>query len=354
MNILCVVSDNDLPESRLLIALFRQGVKLRVVIDPSSRFIEDYRSAGIKVDTLKIGSRIDLSAVRYIRSIFKSADIDVVHCFSKKALSNSLVAGLGLNVQSIGYRGIVGNLSWLDPGSWLTFLHPGLSRAVCVCHAIEEYLNKFVVLRGKTLTIHKGHEVDWYNPERIVSRTKMGIPEEAFLLSCVCNIRPRKGITDLVKAMELLPENVHLLLVGNINDSNLQKLLERSPSAGRIHCAGFQPEAWRYGSSGDVFVMPSLKREGLPKGVIEAMAQGVPAIVTDVGGMPEIVEDNRSGFVIRPGNPEIIAEKVFSYINDPSLLKSHGKQARARIEENFNISRTVEAYKKLYVELAAV
>jgi glycosyltransferase involved in cell wall biosynthesis len=351
MKVLCVVSDNDLPESRLILSLFNQGVDLRVIIDPSSRYVEEYRSAGITVDTLKFKSRIDFKAVSFIRDIMCSDKIDIVHCFSKVALSNSLIAGTGLGVKSIGYRGIVGNLSLFDPGSWITFLNPSLNKAVCVCHAIEVYLTKFRVLRGKTRTIHKGHKVAWYDPSKVVSKSELGIPKDSFLLSCVCNIRPRKGISDLVRALEFLPDQVHLLLVGSIKDKALERLLENSPVSSRIHCIGFQVDAWRYGAAGDVFVMPSTKREGLPKGVIEAMAQGMPAIVTRIGGMPEIVENGLSGFVIDPGKPEIIAEIVKKYLEDEQLLQAHGNQAKSRIEKNFNISETVAAYGELYEEL---
>ena len=96
--------------------------------------------------------------------------------------------------------------------------------------------------------------------------------------------------------------------------------------------------------------MPSLEREGLPRAVIEAMCLGVPPIVTDVGGMPELVEDGKSGRVVPPGNPRALADAMIAILIDRDLRDTCGQNARLRIEEHFNIKTTITRMATLFEE----
>ena len=91
----------------------------------------------------------------------------------------------------------------------------------------------------------------------------------------------------------------------------------------------------------DVFVMPSLEREGLPRAVIEAMAQGIPAFVTDVGGMPEIVVNGECGLVVPPNDPEALSQAIISLAKDTSLCRRFSDNASMRIRDHFNIQATI-------------
>jgi glycosyltransferase involved in cell wall biosynthesis len=87
--------------------------------------------------------------------------------------------------------------------------------------------------------------------------------------------------------------------------------------------------------------------------VIEAMAYGVAAIVTDVGGSPELVENEVSGIVVRPGDAAALAQAVLRLQQNPDLTRELGRRGRERIEREFSIRTTIARTAALYRELAA-
>lgn len=96
-----------------------------------------------------------------------------------------------------------------------------------------------------------------------------------------------------------------------------------------------------------VFVLPSLN-EGLSNTLLEAMACGLPAIATAVGGNPELVVEGETGFLIPSNAPAVLAERLLRYLRLPALAQTHGRAARARVEENFGIQRMLLDYHRLY------
>jgi glycosyltransferase involved in cell wall biosynthesis len=98
-------------------------------------------------------------------------------------------------------------------------------------------------------------------------------------------------------------------------------------------------------------VLPSLRREGLPKTVIEAMAYGVPTIVTDVGGSPELVQHEISGIVVPPGDAQALAAAIATLWRQPELARAYGRKGQERIEREFSNRTTVARTAALYREL---
>jgi glycosyltransferase involved in cell wall biosynthesis len=88
--------------------------------------------------------------------------------------------------------------------------------------------------------------------------------------------------------------------------------------------------------------MASKTREGFPKSVIEAMSQGVPAIVTNVGGMPELVGHGSAGIVVPPSDVPALADAIRTLYNDRERARELGRLGQRRIVEVFNVSTTVE------------
>ena len=180
--------------------------------------------------------------------------------------------------------------------------------------------------------------------------TALGIPADAIVAGFVGNIRPVKGVRYLLEAMSKMnPDlNVHLLLVGTIRDPAIERMAKRND---HVHCVGFRRDATQLIGACDLTVMPSIEREGLPKAVLEAMAQGVAPIVTRVGGLPELVEDGTSGLLVPPRNAPALCEAITSLATDTHLRKRLGDAAKARIEGPFNIAQTVEKTLAFYQQV---
>jgi len=169
-------------------------------------------------------------------------------------------------------------------------------------------------------------------------------------------MRAVKGIDDLLDAAErLLPTHpkLHLLLVGPIKDPDIQRRIDAFPDRSRIHCTGFREDAIRFARMADVVVMASKNREGFPKSIVEAMSQGVPAIVTAVGGMPELVGHGAAGVMVEPMNPQSIATAIDALYNDSALRNRLGKAGQERISTTFNIQETVTKMYTLFSELSS-
>ncbi len=355
---LCVTEGVDRPMTAMFIGLRAQGIDLTVAGSGLSLVREQLTDGGVPIIDLHIGNRVNLGAIRRLRVELKRGDYDILHSFTNNALTNGLVASWGLPVRIIAYRGMVGNVSFFSLASWLRYLNPRISRILCVANAIRDYYLEMrpAFLRmpaERPVTIYKGHDLDWYN-EQPADLSKLGIPPGAFVVGCVANYRPRKGIELLVDAMGQLPPSVdaHLLLVGHDMDTRaLRRCIEASPVRERIHVPGFRQDAPVLTAACDVFVLPSRKREGLARSLIEAMAYAIAPVATDCGGSPELVVDGECGIIIPVNDVEAIAQAIAKLYADPELRSRFGQAARERIGQHFNIKNTIRQTADVYREL---
>jgi glycosyltransferase involved in cell wall biosynthesis len=293
-----------------------------------------------------------------LRAALVAGSFDILHVFTNPAVQTAVFAVRGTRARLIAYRGIVGNVSFLSPISWLRYLNPRIDRIVCVADAVRDH---FLGMRPaflrvpaeRLVTIHKGHSLGWYTAKP-ADLASVGVPPGAFAIVCVANYRPRKGIEVLVDAFERLPAeaNARLLLVGHMDKAPLTQRIAASPARERIHVLGFRGDAPALVAACDVFVLPSIKREGLARSVIEAMAYGVAPIVTSSGGSPELVVDGESGIVVPPRDAEALARALERLRGDAPLRQRYGAAARERIRTAFDIETTIKKTYALYCELA--
>ena len=357
MNVLCVTGHSDRPETETFIGLRKRGVDIRVVCPPDAPHYSRLARAGVPAVGLAPQGRIDRPMIARLRRMLIQEEIDILHLFNNRAVSNGIMAARGLPVKIVAYRGIVGNVSFFNPASWMTYLNPRVDRIICVAEAVRQYLlqMKFLWLRvpaDKPVTIYKGHDLAWYS-DPPADLKQFGIPDGAFVVCCTANFRPRKGLHFLMEASHLLHEidECHLLLIGKMNAASLFKQIGKSPMKDRIHLAGFRPDAPAVQAACDVAVLPAVKREGLPKVIIEAMAYGTVPIVTDSGGSPELIEDGISGLIVPPRDASAIAGAVSYLYHHPERRKEMGQHARKRIEHDFRIEDTIERTLFLYRQL---
>ncbi len=333
------------------------GIEVTVVIPDASPNAQALKEAGVPTLDIPLPKKLHRPAIRALREELVRGRYHIMHTFNNNGVSNGLRACKGLPVKVICYRGIVGAVSFLDPVSWLRYLNPRIDRIICVCEAIRRYFleMKPAFLRmpeDRPVTIHKGHKLEWYDGTP-ADLTEFGIPGDAFVIACTANYRPRKGIDYLIEAVEMLPADmpVHLMLVGHMDAPALKKRIARSPASERIHRVGFVTNAPEVSAAADVFCLPSTKREGLPRSVIEAMAYRVPPVVTDAGGSPELVENGVSGIVVPPMDSVALAQAIETLYRDDALRARMGAAARERIGTAFRNEDTIRKTIALYEEL---
>lgn len=355
MRVLAVTESNDRPEVELYRRLAAAGHAVFVAHRPDWPAGDHFADTAVVALPLAVRHRLDFGAARALASLIRTHTPDVVYATTNRTLAVALAATRRLPEPAVvGYRGTTGHLSRWDPAAWMTYLHPRLDGIVCVSQAVERYLRRFHP-HARTRTIYKGHDVAWYAYAARPARSEFGIPDGAFVVGFTGSLRPVKGIDVLLKAFARLPlsRDIHALLVGDVVDKRLAALAAAPALADRVHMTGYRTDAAAIAGICDAFVMPSIAREGLPRAVIEAMAQGVPPIVTRVGGLPELVQDGDCGIVIAPSDPGALADAILALAGSAETRHRLGDAARRRIRDQFAIDATVTELLAFFSELSA-
>lgn len=356
--VLAITDRSDLPETELFIRLRQSGVDIEVACNPTGRYHPRLEKSGIAFYPLILKTRFSPAGMGEIRRILDAKPYDIIYCFNNHATSNLILSRAGRQAKVITYRGTVGNINFFSPASWTTHLNPRVKRIICVSRAVRDHLNamqwmgiKFAP--GRAVAIYKGHDLAWYRDTPADLR-EFGISENDFVVTFAGRDRPHKGAHVIVESAKFLPKElpVHFILMGKISENpKLIRQISESPLKERFHLPGFRNDAPAVIAAGDAFIMPSTKREGLSRAVIEAMSYGIPPIVTNVGGLPELVADNESGYVIPPGDPQALARRIIDLYEHPGTRKRLGENARVRIDTHFNIDTTVAQTRKVFEEL---
>lgn len=354
---LCITESADRPSIATFIGMHNAGIEVTVVCPADHANNKTLTDAGVPTVDIPLPTNFNKEGIAALRAELVRGRYHIMHTYNNKAVSNGLRACKGLPVKVVCYRGIVGAVGFLDPMSWMRYLNPRIDRIICVADAIRRHFLEMqpAFLRmpaERPVTIHKGHKLEWYTATP-ADLTEHGIPEGAFVVGCTANYRPRKGIDYLIDAVEALPRDVpvHLLLVGHMDAEKLTRRIENSPIRDRIHRVGYVTNAPELSAACDVFCMPSTKREGLARAIIEAMVYRVAPVVTDTGGSPELVVDGISGFVVPPRDAQGLADAIEKLYRDDDLRKQMGDAARERIATAFRNEDTVVKTIALYKEL---
>ncbi len=340
------------PEASQIIGLHKSGsVDVTVLCNLGSGLISYFSQHGIEVLTDPLDKKISLSTIKNIRSLIKSRSIDILHLFNNIACSNGATAAIGTRVKVIAYRGQTGNISRWDPSSYLTMLHPRLNKIICVADAVRDDLKQHIWGdKNKLVTVYKGHDQSWYQHPP-ADLKKLNLSQDSFKLSLVANLRPRKGLHVLMDAMKLLPQdiNIDVLLVGaDPQSEKIQQMISRSGKYDRIHALGYREDAPEVAAASDLTILPTTKREGLCRAVLEANSYGVPSIVSDTGGNTELVVDGKTGIVVPPNDAKALAEAILKLYNNRSLCAQFGIAAKQRVISEFSVEQGVNATLNIY------
>ncbi len=184
--------------------------------------------------------------------------------------------------------------------------------------------------------VHCGLEIDKYHYRPPRSEIKY--------LLCVARLSPEKGLTFLVHALKLLRSkgyDLELRLAGDGPAKGyLTKLVDELGLSNQVNFLGYltEDQVIQELQRCDLFVLPSFV-EGLPVSAMEAMAVGLPVIATNIGGTSELIEDGKTGVLVRPSDPQILADAVIKMAQDYPFRLRAAELGRQKVLDEFDIRK---------------
>ena len=345
---------------RLAAMLPRYGYRVSILtfaFDPSSEF--RIETAPCPVYLLPLRSTYDRDAWRGVltlRRLIKTQQIAIVQTFFESAdLWAGTFARLLTSAKVIWSRRDMGILR----GAKHAKAYRALARLPHAVVAVSEQVRQHAIqvdgIRPERVhTIHNGLELD-STPRAVSPRSG-----NAGHITTVGNVRRVKGHDLFVRAaaavVRELP-NTRFTVAGEILDpeysAELQQLVLDLGLAEAFHFLGKRTDLSKHLATADIFVLPS-RSEGFSNALIEAMANGLPVIATDVGGNSEAVQHGIHGFVIPSENVTALTEAMLMLLRDPELAAQMGIQAKTVVQERFTadamLQKTIDVYRRVLLE----
>ncbi len=340
------------PELEIFIGLAKCGHKVTVLTDENTEYAGIFKQNGVKVINQQPKKKICFESIKVIREELRREHYDIVYATNSKSIPNAAFACIGFPAKMVTYRGTTGGLYRHDPTAYLTHLHPRVNGIVCVSEAVRvDILKRVWHNKQNVVTIHKGHNLAWYNKPP-ADLSEFGISKDDFVLICAVNARPSKGIPVMIEAANHLAdlENIHLLLVGK-NMEQYTDLINRNKMNKRIHLLGYRFDAPELITASNLLVQPSISGEGLPRALMEAMGYGTPSIITTVGGGKEVIEHGVNGIVVPANNALAIADSVRELYHNPKRIEEISVACRDTIANKYSNERTVMLYIEYFQQL---
>jgi glycosyltransferase involved in cell wall biosynthesis len=224
------------------------------------------------------------------------------------------------------------------------------SKIICCSNAVRDFIDSTEKIdHRKLVTIYNGVSCTRKHDSKAWENN---IDPQEISIVTIASLVENKGHRYLFEALAKVIEahnHVRLRLVG---DGPLKSgLLNYATSLGiegKTDFLGLKDDVQEILSNADIVVLPSIEREGLGISIIEAMCHGKPVIGTNIGGIPELVEDGVNGFLVKPKISDDLAEKLKVLIDDKGLRGLMGKEGRKRFERKFDVSIMLKKIEDLY------
>ena len=338
----------------LATGLRERGHVAEIACQPRSPLAERARSAGLTLREIRMRGESDPVAVVRLALRVARGRYDIVH--SHTAHAHTLV-GFALSLCFRRPRHVVARrvISPIGGGLLRGLKYRRPDCYIAISNAVKQALLDGGVPEAKVRVVSSCVDLSRFDDvDAGALRSEFGLPSEAVLIVSVGFLVELKGHEYLIDAMPSVIGQVphaYCVLVGEgERRPDLEARARKLGLADRIVFAGFRADALRFLKAADVSVMPSLE-EGLGNSVLETLALRRPLVVTDAGGLPEVVEDGVSGLVVPRGNAAALADGILRALRDPEAAARRAEAGRHLVEERFTRPRLIDGTLQVYREL---
>ncbi len=351
----------DLRGGQQQLLLLARGLRQRghhqlLVCPEGSRLEARAQREGFSVFALPAHDPGRLHGIFLLRQLGQAEPSRVFHAHDGRGQTLAWLASAGMGVRRIASRRV-------------TFMPAGLLghrlKYERTCHAIiaiSEFVRGLLVSSGVSKTrievIPDGIELPGELPgskARAEARAQWGLSDQEFVLGHLGAFAPEKGQDVAVEAAMLLAAKLpqaRLMLAGDGPRRRMQQMsLEIRKTRGRVQLLGYLENLSGFFSALDLFLMPS-RTEGLGSSALLAMAHGLAVVASRAGGLPEIVKEGKTGWLVPPGSAPALADAIIAAASDRARLGQFSANARERARQ-YSSEKMVERTEALYYRLLA-
>jgi glycosyltransferase involved in cell wall biosynthesis len=323
--------------------------------------LEQAGLTGLKNFGIPMSSRFDIRGLWKLIQLLKYEKIDLLCTHGYKSTVLGWWAGRRVGIPVVAFsRGYTAENAKVAFYEWLDrrFLKRG-NGIIFVSEGQRKRLESFGITGRRSWVVRNAVAIESSRDSlsgefRKEILERLGIPNAMQMVVSAGRLSPEKGHRFLVEAVGMLQGNIndtHFVFCG---DGPCQKELEsRAKTIGvseTCHFIGFRRDLKEIFQAMDLLVLPSLT-EGLPNVVLEAFACAKPVVATNVGGVPEIVEDGVNGALVPPGRADLLAEAVKNSLAAPEKRRRMGEAGYQKVKSEFSFESQTEKLEAIYSEV---
>jgi len=319
--------------------------------------VDRMKAKGFKTYVIETETPFDFTKWSSVRKILEAERIDIVHAHGTRANSNTFSSAKKLNIPIL-YT--VHGWSFHPDQKFLLrkfrilgerFLVNKSNLTICVSDNNLGDAKKLFKMERATV-VKYGINLKKFNPKGSFPslRLELGLSEKTMIVGYVVRMTIQKDPLTLVRAISLVPVDLDIkfLFIGDGDLKNeAMQLAKELEIYDRIIFMDFRQDVPNILHGIDVYCLPSLW-EGLPIGMLEAMAMEKAVVVTAIDGAKEVIKDHENGLLIPPQDPQKLANAIQKLYHDPELVKNLGKQAGNTVQNSFNVVNMTRRIEKLY------
>jgi glycosyltransferase involved in cell wall biosynthesis len=347
--------------------LINAGIHVEVACPENSVIAEAVRAEGLVVHPIDIIGPIsfqnDITCIKQIKKIILHGKYDLIHFHGSKAglvgRIAALLAGHKRTVLTVHNFVVYQEVPLVKRtifkyGEYL--LSHITSKIITVSNALKEDLVKnYGIKEDKIIPIYNGIDFFDYNKvsDKVREKFGLGINTDKPIVGTVARMAPQKGLEYLIKAVPIVLKKCDVLFVIAGDGPMMSELVEMVKQTGlqdKVLFPGYVKNISRFFACLDIFVIPSIA-EGLSITTIEAMACGLPVVASNVGGLPELVGNEKNGLLVEPRNEAQLAEAITSLLRDSDARKRYGVIGKEAVSQKFTketmVVNTINVYNEV-------
>lgn len=318
--------------------------------------VERLEAMGVPTRQLTMDSRFDRKAAKALAGLCREWDIQVIHCHYLRENYIAMLAKKYNKAVKVVYTN-----HFVMENNWVTRLSNRLldkkqDRMIAVCNLGKEQLVKNGWSACRIQVVHNGVDMEAWAGERSEStiRTELGISEDRFVMLCASRFAHDKGHAYLLRALKVLttltdkPFTMLLAGDGELLEPSKALAQELGLTGEQVKFVGFRKDIKNLYKGSDLYINSS-QHEALSFLIVEAMAAGLPAVITDMAGNPDILKGPEDGGVLAVyDDPEDLARAMCRFMEDPAFLAECKVNALARIADEFEVHKMCAATYAVY------